>query len=51
MRDNPDAEVRLLNTGHFALETHAEEIASAMREFLIRKEERQASELMRAVAA
>ncbi|MGQ4428060.1 alpha/beta fold hydrolase, partial [Streptomyces violaceoruber] len=33
-RDLPDAEVRFLPTGHFALETHAEEIASAIREFL-----------------
>ena len=33
-RDMPDANVRFLDTGHFALETHAEEIAAAMREFL-----------------
>lgn len=33
-RDNGNAEVRLLDTGHFALETHADEIAVAMREFL-----------------
>jgi pimeloyl-ACP methyl ester carboxylesterase len=33
-RDNPNAEVRLLDTGHFALETHAREIAAAIREFL-----------------
>lgn len=33
-RDNPDAIVRFLETGHFALETHAEEIAAAIREFL-----------------
>ena len=33
-RDNPGAIVRLLDTGHFALETHAEEIAAAIREFL-----------------
>jgi pimeloyl-ACP methyl ester carboxylesterase len=33
-RDLPDADVRFLNTGHFALETHAAEIAAAMREFL-----------------
>jgi pimeloyl-ACP methyl ester carboxylesterase len=33
-RDLPDAEVRFLDTGHFALETHAAEIGSAMREFL-----------------
>ena len=29
-RDNPNAEVRLLDTGHFALETHAAEIAEAI---------------------
>jgi pimeloyl-ACP methyl ester carboxylesterase len=33
-RDNPNATVRFLNTGHFALETHVEEIAVAIREFL-----------------
>jgi pimeloyl-ACP methyl ester carboxylesterase len=33
-RDNPNATVQLLDTGHFALETHMEEIAAAMREFL-----------------
>ncbi|MDB5632372.1 MAG: hypothetical protein JWR49_1227, partial [Tardiphaga sp.] len=33
-RDIPDADVRFLDTGHFALETHAAEIGSAMREFL-----------------
>ena len=33
-RDNPNAEVHLFNTGHFALETHHEEIASKIREFL-----------------
>ncbi|MER7846836.1 alpha/beta hydrolase [Kitasatospora sp. NPDC096077] len=33
-RDLPHATVRLLDTGHFALETHAEEIATAIREFL-----------------
>jgi pimeloyl-ACP methyl ester carboxylesterase len=33
-RDIPDADVRLLDTGHFALETHAAEIASAIRGFL-----------------
>jgi pimeloyl-ACP methyl ester carboxylesterase len=36
-RDNPAAEVHFYNTGHFALETHAQEIASAIREFLGRK--------------
>lgn len=33
-RDIPDAKVELLDTGHFALETHLEEIALAMRKFL-----------------
>ncbi len=33
-RDNPTAIVRFLDTGHFALETHAEEIAAAICEFL-----------------
>lgn len=33
-RDIPGADVRLLNTGHFALETHASEIATAIRGFL-----------------
>jgi pimeloyl-ACP methyl ester carboxylesterase len=34
LRDNPNATVQLLDTGHFALETHVQEIADAMREFL-----------------
>jgi pimeloyl-ACP methyl ester carboxylesterase len=33
-RDNPNARVELLPTGHFALETHVEEIAASMRRFL-----------------
>ncbi|WP_407352847.1 alpha/beta fold hydrolase [Luteimonas sp. R10] len=33
-RDNPNAEVRFLDTGHLATETHGREIADAMREFL-----------------
>lgn len=33
-RDIPNAEVRFLDTGHFALETHINEIAHRMREFL-----------------
>ncbi len=36
-RDNPDAEVHFLDTGHFALETHYQEIAGLMRDFLGRK--------------
>ncbi len=35
-RDNPSAEVRFLDTGHFALETHGRQIAAAMQEFLRR---------------
>jgi len=35
-RDIPQADVRFFDTGHFALETHAEPIALAMREFLSR---------------
>jgi pimeloyl-ACP methyl ester carboxylesterase len=33
-RDLPNAEIRFFDTGHFALETHAVEIACAIREFL-----------------
>ena len=33
-RDNPSAQVHLLPTGHFALETHAAEIAGLIRAFL-----------------
>jgi pimeloyl-ACP methyl ester carboxylesterase len=33
-RDNPNATAQFLDTGHFALETHVEEIALAIREFL-----------------
>jgi pimeloyl-ACP methyl ester carboxylesterase len=33
-RDIPDAVVRFFDTGHFALETHVEEIAAAIRDFL-----------------
>ena len=36
-RDNPDAEVHFFDTGHFALETHAQEIGNAIRDFLGRK--------------
>jgi pimeloyl-ACP methyl ester carboxylesterase len=35
-KDLPDAKVQFLDTGHFALETHVEEIAVAMRDFLQR---------------
>ena len=34
VRDLPGAQVRFFETGHFALETHCDEIAAAMREFL-----------------
>lgn len=33
-RDVPEARVELLDTGHFALESHGAEIASSMRDFL-----------------
>jgi pimeloyl-ACP methyl ester carboxylesterase len=33
-RDIPEADVRFFDTGHFALETHAKQIATAIREFL-----------------
>jgi len=36
-RDIPDAEVSFLDTGHFALETHHDEIGRAVRDFLGRK--------------
>ena len=35
-RDIPKAVVRFLDTGHFALETHAREIADSIRDFLTR---------------
>jgi pimeloyl-ACP methyl ester carboxylesterase len=35
-RDIPGAQVHLFDTGHFALETHAKEIAGVIREFLAR---------------
>ena len=36
-RDNPGAEVHFYDTGHFALETHAQEIGQAISGFLARK--------------
>ena len=36
-RDNPNAEGHFYDTGHFALETHAQEIAATIRDFLTRK--------------
>lgn len=35
-RDNPNATVEFLDTGHFALETHVEEITAAMHKLLAR---------------
>jgi pimeloyl-ACP methyl ester carboxylesterase len=35
-RDIPDATIHLFDTGHFALETHAGEIAAVIRDFLAR---------------
>jgi pimeloyl-ACP methyl ester carboxylesterase len=35
-RDIPGADIRFFDTGHFALETHAGEIAAAISEFLLR---------------
>lgn len=42
-RDNPGTEVKFFDTGHFALETHHEEIAAAILDFLGRKLESKAS--------
>ena len=36
-RDNPDAEIHLLDAGHFALESQGPEIAVLVRDFLARK--------------
>jgi pimeloyl-ACP methyl ester carboxylesterase len=36
-RDIPDAEIHLLDAGHFALESHAAEITALIRDFLARK--------------
>jgi pimeloyl-ACP methyl ester carboxylesterase len=36
-RDIPDAEVCFFDTGHFALETHCDEIAGVIRDFLSRR--------------
>lgn len=35
-RDMPTADVRFFDTGHFALETHCDEIAAAIRVFGLR---------------
>ena len=42
-RDNPDAEIHLLDAGHFALETKATEIAAIIRDFLGRELPKQIS--------
>lgn len=46
-KDIPNAKVQFLDTGHFAIETHVEEIASAMKDFLdangIRRQSREAT--------
>ncbi|GGJ79222.1 hydrolase [Streptomyces camponoticapitis] len=42
-RDIPDADVRLVDTGHFALETHADEIAAAIGGFLTSRPARPAA--------
>ena len=36
-RDNPAAEVHLLDAGHFALESQGPEVAAIIRDFLARK--------------
>jgi pimeloyl-ACP methyl ester carboxylesterase len=41
-RDIQEAEIRFYDTGHFALETHVQEIGAAIRDFLGRKVTRQA---------
>ncbi len=43
-RDLPLAEIHLLDTGHFALETHAAEIGALMRDFLGRRHLKPGSE-------
>jgi pimeloyl-ACP methyl ester carboxylesterase len=35
-RDLPDTEIHLLDTGHFALETHGDEIAALIKNFLVK---------------
>ena len=37
-RDQPEADVHFYDTGHFALETHAAEIAAEIREFLAQRQ-------------
>ena len=33
-RDIPDARIHFFDTGHFAVETHAKDIAAAIRDFV-----------------
>jgi pimeloyl-ACP methyl ester carboxylesterase len=40
-RDMRHADVRFFDTGHFALETHCDHVASAIREFLVSPSELQ----------
>lgn len=42
-RDNPNAEIRFYDTGHFALETHCREITASIRDFLDRSVRKQAA--------
>jgi pimeloyl-ACP methyl ester carboxylesterase len=42
-KDNPKAQVRFLDTGHFAIETHVVEIAAAIKEFLAATRKKAAS--------
>ncbi|MFP3570338.1 alpha/beta fold hydrolase, partial [Paraburkholderia sp. SIMBA_030] len=39
-RDNPNAVVTMLDTGHFALETHVDEIAAGIGELMERERAR-----------
>lgn len=42
-RDIPSAQVRFFDTGHFAIETHCDEIAAVIRDFLPRSKNPQAA--------
>ncbi len=42
-RDDPNADVKFFDTGHFALETHHAAIAAAIRDFLGRRRPKQAA--------
>ena len=44
LRDLPNAELHLLDTGHWALETHCAEIAGLMRDFLGRAQKQAGEE-------